>query len=122
MSASFSSAAYSPDNLIAGEGGLISRKVTILTGQNVVRGTVLGKITASGKYIKSLSAAVDGSETPDAILAADCDASAADKEAMVYFAGSFNEAALVIGAAHTAASIREGLRVKDIHLVATHAS
>jgi Bacteriophage lambda head decoration protein D len=34
-------------------------------------GTVLGKVTATGKYKVALSAAVDGSQTPVAILIAD---------------------------------------------------
>ena len=41
---------YSPDTLVAGNYELlVGRKVTILTGQVITRGTVLGKITASGK-------------------------------------------------------------------------
>ena len=34
-------------------------------------GTVLGKVTATGKYKVALSAAVDGSQTPVAVLIAD---------------------------------------------------
>jgi len=115
--ASFSSAAFTPDRLIAGEDEILSRKVTIASGQNLVRGALLGKITSGGKYILSLSGASDGSQTPDAILAEDTDATSADKEAMAYFAGRFNEDAMTIGSAHTAASVREGLRQKGIHLV-----
>jgi hypothetical protein len=48
----------------------------------------------SGKYVLATSAAVDGSQTPDAILYADTDASAADAEAMGYFRGRFNQGAL----------------------------
>lgn len=70
------------------------------------------------KYVKSLAAATDGSQRPDAILAEDCDASGGDKAAVAYFAGHFNESALVLGTGHTADSIREGLRQKGIHLVA----
>jgi hypothetical protein len=115
--ASFSTGVFTPDRLVAGEDEILSRKVTILSGQNLVRGAVLGKVTASGKYVLSLSGSSDGSEVPDAILAMDTDASGGDKEAMAFFTGRFNESALTLGASHTAASIREGLRVKGIHLV-----
>ena len=116
--ASFTSDAYSPDSLLAGNADLlVGRKVTLITGQNLLRGAVLGKITASGKYNLSLTAAVDGSETPDLILAEDTDATAVDVEAMAYSRGDFNENALTIGTAHTADSIREGLRVKGVTLV-----
>ncbi|HEY8732269.1 MAG TPA: head decoration protein, partial [Candidatus Limnocylindria bacterium] len=61
------------DALIAGDtDSIISEKITLITGQNLARGAVLGKITASGKYTLSLSAAVDGSQVPDRILAQDC--------------------------------------------------
>ncbi len=72
---------------------------------------------ATEKYTLSAAAATDGSETPDAVLAEATDASAGDKEAMAYFDGAFNEDRVVLGAGHTAASIREGLRQKNIALV-----
>lgn len=107
---------YTPDSLHAGDFPIRTRKVTIITGQNVVRGAVLGRITASGKYNLSLSAAGDGSQTPIAILAEDVDATAADKEAVVYISGDFNSTALTLGTAHTVASITEGLRDLNIYL------
>lgn len=118
MPASFSSTSNTPDRLIAGTSPLITRKVTLISGQNLARGAVLGKITTGGKYNLSLSAAVDGSQTPDLILAEAADATAGDVEAVAYATGEFNQSALTIGTAHTADSIREGLRVKGIHLIA----
>ena len=114
--------AYTPDRLFAGEFPRADRKVTIISGQNLTRGAVLGLITASGKYNLSLSAAVDGSAVPEAILAEDVDATAGDKEGLVYLTGEFNEDALTIGAAHTADSIRQGLRDKGIFLEKTQAA
>jgi hypothetical protein len=208
--ASFSSATTSYDKLIAGEMPIASKKVTLLSGQNCLRGSVLGKKTAgagvgaavagnagdgtigtvsagvgaqpgvyritciepaanggqfavedpsgvtigdavvgtpfvgevvftiadgaadfgagdqftvtvaagTGKYLLSASAAVDGSQEPDAILAEDCDASLADGEALVYTRGDFAESALVFGVGQTAATVRETLRKKGINLVA----
>lgn len=113
---SISSEAYAPDRLIAGDLKLVTRDVTILTGQVISRGTVLGKITSSGKYIKSLSAASDGSETPVAILADDVDATSADVNAPIYETGEFNEDQITLGTAHTVASVRDGLRALGIHL------
>lgn len=208
--ASFSSSTHTPDRLLVGGLPLLSKKKTLVSGQNCVRGTVLGLIagtisapaagagnTGNGtfaatptaaagikagtyrlvciepaanvgqfvledpdgiivgrvtvaaafagphlaftlqdgatdfvagdfftiavaegtKYAKSASAATDGSETPRAILAQDCDASAADKECLVYERGDFNEAALTFGTGHTAATVREALRQRGIHLV-----
>jgi len=103
------------DNLIAGEYPRISRKITI-TGGDYKLGSVLGQITASGKYTLSASAATDGSQTPDAILAEDIDATSADKQAIAYFSGLFNEKKLTLGTGHTIASITQGLRGKNIYL------
>lgn len=118
MPANFSSFSYKPDNLIAGNHDeLVGEPITILSGQNLVRGTVIGKITASEKYKISLAADTIGSEIPDLILAEDCDASAGDKPALGYSRGDFIASELTIGAGHTIASIKEGLRVKNIILI-----
>ena len=116
--ASFSSASLSEDKLIAGNAHLLnSRKVTLISGQNLARGAVLGKITTGGKYTLRLSASSDGSQTPDLLLAEDCTASGGDKEVLAYSRGDINVFVLTIGTAHTAASITEGLRAKGIVLV-----
>lgn len=119
MKASFSTdGTYQPDALIAGNAALlVGRKVTLLAGQNLARGAVLGKVTASGKYVLSASGASDGSQTPDLILAEPCDATAADKPVLAYARGDFAAGALTLGAGHTAASITEGLRAKGITLL-----
>ena len=108
------------DALLAGNTHLlVGRKVTIAAGQNVTRGAVLGKVTASGKYALSLPDAADGSEVPDLVLADDCNASAGDKSVLAYARGDFNSRALTLGAGHTVASITEGLRTKGITLLAS---
>lgn len=102
-------------NILSDE-DVTTRKVTILTGQNLGTGAVLGKITATGKYVLSLAASNDGSEVPDMILAQDTDASAADAEAIAYETCTVVATALTLGAGHTIASIREGLRDKGIKI------
>lgn len=95
-----------------------ARKVTIASGAGaLLAGTVLGKIDASGKYLKSLSAATDGSEVVDAILSEDVDATSADKEAVVYIAGEFDQDKLILGTGHTLGSIDATCRDKSIWLI-----
>lgn len=56
-------------------------EVTILSGENLVAGAVIAKITASGKYVAwdpAQSAEGDGSTDAVAILVDDVDASAGD--------------------------------------------
>lgn len=106
----------SHDNLIAGTAiNMVTESIVLDTG-NLSRGAVLGKITATGKYVLSASAAVDGSQTPAAILAEDADATDGDKVTVAYLTGEFNTAALTLGAGHTIASITAGLRDQGIFL------
>jgi hypothetical protein len=65
------------------EENLSLEKVTLISGQNLLSGTVLGKITASGKYTRHNTGAADGSQTAAAILRSDCDASTADTACVI---------------------------------------
>lgn len=106
------------DALIAGNAHLlVGVKITVLSGQVQPRGAVMGKITTGGKYILSLSAATDGSETPDLILAEAADATGGDVPALAYARGDFISGALTLGTGHTIASISQGLRGKGITLL-----
>jgi hypothetical protein len=106
---------FIPDQLIAGPKQIVTRNVT-LTGGPFVRGSVLGKITASGKYTLALSASADGSQTPTAILADNADGSAADVVAGVFLEGEFNVNAVTFGTGITAAAATDTLRPLGIHL------
>lgn len=111
MVAGFTSqGAYAPEQALLVSDEVVTRQITLLAGQNLKRGSVLGKITASGKYVLSLTASVDGSQVPAVILADDTDATAGDKVTIAYFQATVDENALTFGAAHTAASTREALR------------
>ena len=94
-------------------------KGVLLAGQNLPRGALLGRITATGsstgKYTLSVAAATDGSQSPVAVLVHDTDATAGDTEALVYTRGDFNSAALTFGAGHTPATAQPLLRGIYIH-------
>lgn len=92
----------------------------ILGGQNLVAGSVLGRITASGKYQLAVAAASDGSQVPIAILPEDLStfaadgATALDMSMSVVFQAMVNPAALVFGAGLTWASTSAGLNARGI--------
>lgn len=70
--------------LISEANGHRSREeLTIVSGQNLKAGDVVGKITASGKFKIYDNAAVDGSEAAAGVLYDDCDASLADKTGVI---------------------------------------
>lgn len=69
------------------------------TGKNYTRGTILGKITATGEYTKwdnrTSGAATDGSEIPVGVLLNDTNASGAtDEKATIAISGEFNKSYL----------------------------
>lgn len=63
-------------------------RVTIAAGTPAMKaGSVVGKITASGKFAHYNNAATDGTGVASGVLLYDVDASAADVEAVVLFRG-----------------------------------
>ena len=68
--------------LMAEAKGQRSREnITIAGGAGIIApGTVLGKITATGKYLASAVGATDGSQTAGAIALYGCDATASDAD------------------------------------------
>jgi len=107
---------YAADLLIGGDHPIRTLGITIASGQNLTRGALLGKVTATGKYILSLSAAVDGSQTPVGILGEDVNATSGDQVSFEYVAGDFNSNKMTFGTGHTAASVREALHARSIYL------
>ncbi|MCP4541394.1 MAG: head decoration protein [Chloroflexi bacterium] len=108
--------AFTPENFIAGDFPRHTDTVTIASGENLTAGSVLGEVSADGKFKLSASAAGDGSEVPVAVLQTAVDASGGDRKAPVWFTGCLNEDALVFGAGHNKASAKPGLRVRCIFL------
>lgn len=105
------------DNLIHDpDVSLASDKGVIESGENVVRGALMGQVTGSSEWKLSLSGAGDGSQDPKAIMVDDADASGGAVEGVLYTKGSFNEYALTYGTGHTADSVRDALRDIGIYL------
>ena len=67
-----------------GDALLHRREAVLASGAgNLGTGTVLGKITASGKYKRHVNGATDGTETACAVLLSPADASAADAKCVI---------------------------------------
>jgi hypothetical protein len=70
--------------IISEANGTRSRgEITVLSGQNLVAGAVIGKVTASGKYKVYTVGAADGSENAVAILFDAVDATSADTTGVI---------------------------------------
>ena len=95
--------------------GTISREtVTLISGQDLEAGSVLGKITASGKYTILAPAAGDGSEVADSILWDTVDASLGDKTVVVIFRhAEVTQEALNYGAADAGEIVTARAELKD---------
>lgn len=112
-----SSETFVPDQLIAGKFDLVTMQNVTITGSAIYqRGTVLGQITASGKYTIATSAASDGSQNPCAILGDYTDCTGGDVNGAIYATGEFNTNALTLGTGITAAAAKAALRPFSIFL------
>lgn len=109
-------ATFSPNDLLVSDWPVAVRYITLLSGQNLKRGAVIGNITASDKYTLSLTASADGSQTPDLVLAIDGDASAGDLVVAAYASAAFDSTKLIYGTGHTAASVEAAFRKKSAPL------
>ena len=108
---SISAVQYVPDQLIAGELKIVTTNITVLSGSGILkRGTVLGAVTASGKYVLSVKTASDGSQVPTAILADDVDATSSDAIGGGYLMGEFNINAMTFDASWSAPTLTAALR------------
>ena len=80
--------------LFCGDFPRVTKPATVVAGSGVlVKGTVLGIVTASGKFGVYTDAGAGGLDVAKAILAEDVDATN-DVNCSVYLAGDLNEAAL----------------------------
>jgi hypothetical protein len=94
--------------------------VVIAGGQQLLRGAVLGIITATGKAILSLNAAADGSQVANCILCEDLDTTVnanADVPFHVLVHGRVNPEALVFGTGQTEANTRAAMRNVGLYYV-----
>ena len=95
---------YQPGDLLLGIYPVQTRKITLeAAAGELARGTVLGRVTASGEYKTALSASADGSEVPACILATDADASGGATSGIGYFSGGFDASRLTLGSGITVA-------------------
>lgn len=104
--ASSSTDAFTPSQVILGDADVVTKSVTVVSGQTLAALTVVGVITASGKYAVCNLAAENGTEVPAGILVNAVNASGGDKDGTVYLGGDFNIAALVWGASFTTAVLK----------------
>ncbi len=114
---SFRQDTFIPDQLVSGPLQLVTDDTaTILMGAAYKRGTVLGVVTASGKYTLCVATAADGSQTPKAILVDDVDATAADVTGGVYLMGEFNQNRMTFDASWTVVTLKPAFRPLGIFL------
>ena len=92
----FAEGSFDPhDKLIAGEGDFQRAKKVLISGQNLVRGALLGQITASGKLTLWTTGASDGSQAMHSVLLQDCDASGGDAACLIHETGVFAQQGII---------------------------
>ncbi|MCJ2143730.1 head decoration protein [Methylobacterium sp. E-066] len=107
-------AMYDPTSLRCGVSQR-DRQITVASGANasgavLKRGTMLGRVTATDKYVLSVKTANDGSQVPAMVLAFEIDASASDVVCSGYDDGEFVAEKMTFDASWTAATLEAALR------------
>jgi hypothetical protein len=69
--------------LSEGNGAISREEITVVSGQDLVAGQVVGKISVGGKYKDYDNGASDGSQTAAGILLDAVDASGGDKKGVI---------------------------------------
>lgn len=117
-------AAYDPSGiLIHDEAPRYIEVVTLLSGQNLPAGRMVGKITTGGKYKEALAASSDGSQllSQCGVLMDACDASGGDKQCRVLITGSVDAAKVTFGTGFTLAAVKEYLAKSGIRIHSSYA-
>ena len=110
------STTFVPDQLIAGNLQQVTDTVKIGGATLLMRGAVLGQVTASEEYVLSVKTATDGSEIPCAILVDVADPSGGSVEGGVYEMGIFNQNRIIFDNSWTLAELKMALRPYSIFL------
>lgn len=109
------------DNLIGGGFPLVTKSITLAEGQDLVRGTVIGKL-ANGKFEIAKDEIVDPATpavVPYAVLAQDTDATSADKKTICYLTGQFVESEMTFSGDLTMTGVVDNLRALGIFVTSS---
>lgn len=94
----------------------MTTSVTLAAGQGVLKvGSVIGKVTADGKYKLVDKSATDGSEVASMVLAEEVDTSGGDVVAVAYTSGLFNYDSLIVADGDSVEAHQEELRNVNIY-------
>ena len=113
---------YEPTFLNVGTFPVRRGTVIIEKGQVLGQGAVLGRKSATQKYVLCAktgsdgTAIKDGSEMPRRILSMNVDATDEDKKATVYLTGAFLKTGLILGPGHSIESITDDFELRSIYL------
>ncbi|WP_145181827.1 head decoration protein [Pseudomonas sp. URMO17WK12:I11] len=101
---------FTPSQIEAGDFPIVMESGVIAAGQQLLRGAVLGQVTASGEYLLCKAAAEDGSQTPKVILDQDVDTTDGAKSAPLRLTGQVLGSQLTLGDGLTLAVAKAALR------------
>ena len=110
------SSMFIPDQLVSGPLQVVTDTVTIAQSGLLLRGAVLGMVTATSQYVLSVKTATDGSQKPVAILVDNVDTTLAIQQGGVYLMGEFNQNKLIVDASWALADLKTALRPFGIFL------
>ncbi|PJC14280.1 MAG: head decoration protein [Comamonadaceae bacterium CG_4_9_14_0_8_um_filter_57_21] len=105
---------HTGEYLVSEADGTLSREEVTVTqaGTALVSGTVMGKVTVSGKYVPYSNTAADGSEVAAGVLYTSCEAATGDRDAVVHVRNCE-----VFGAALTGSDANSAADLKALNVI-----
>jgi len=108
------------DGLLVGDFPQLTDACVVGLNQTLLRGTVVGKITASGYLIACDHTASDGSQTPYGVMVEAVTTAGAIGAGLLYVFGAFDESKLTFGGSSVLADLKDAM--KNIGLFAVTVS
>lgn len=102
MNASSSTTALSSPAAAVLGGPIITEAATLLSGQDLAELTAVGRVTASGKVVKAVQTAEDGSDKIIGFMVYAVNADGADAACQIYKGGRINKSLATIDASYSA--------------------
>lgn len=108
---------FVPDQLIAGNLKLVTRDVSFDKSENpLIRGTLVGRVDATGLFVPALPSATDGSQNPLGIVVDTVDTTAGQAWGAIYEMGEFNSRYLTYDSSWTYGALVTACRKNQLFI------
>lgn len=107
------------DGLLVGNFPIHTQAIEVAQSQTLLRGTVVGKITASGYLAACDHTASDGSEVPYGVMVEPVTTTSTELPGLIYDFGLFAADKLSFGGSSTLADLQDAMKAANLYVNTT---